>query len=212
MGNRYVKTMIMCQGDKFGRLTFVKELEKRWRVRRWLFICDCGKSKEAWMSDVNTWHTNSCGCFQLDRLRDVQVSHGMNNTKIYRVYRGILQRCRNSNDKNYARYGWRGINCDRDSFQDFYADMWVTYVEWLTIDRIDNNWSYCKENCRRADMVTQSNNRSSSRRHKWRTMKERCKILGLKYYTVKWRFYSKKMSFEEAVYYDKRYVERKTKT
>lgn len=40
--------------------------------------------------------------------------------------------------------------------------MWPTYQEGLSIDRIDWNWNYCKENCRWADKFTQNNNRSNN--------------------------------------------------
>ena len=61
-------------------------------------------------------------------------------------------------------YGGRGITIDPkwNTFVGFYNDMGDTYEEGLTIDRIDVNGNYCKENCRWADDHVQGYNRRIS--------------------------------------------------
>lgn len=90
-------------------------------------------------------------------------THGKSNTKLYRVWNSIKQRCYNPTDKFYYCYGGRGINvCDewRNDFATFYD--WAIhngYRENLTIDRIDVNGNYVPSNCRWVDNKTQQRNR-----------------------------------------------------
>lgn len=81
--------------------------------------------------------------------------------KEYSVYRGMLKRCRDSND---SRYGGRGITvCERwrgpRGFHYFYEDMGQRPSEGHSLDRIDVNGGYCPENCRWATANQQAANK-----------------------------------------------------
>lgn len=83
---------------------------------------------------------------------------------LYGVYHNMLQRCCNPKVPNYERYGARGITvCDRwkKSFKHFVEDMGER-PQGFTLDRINNNESYSKENCRWADSKQQSRNKSNN--------------------------------------------------
>lgn len=111
------------------------------------------------------------------------------------VYKDMLRRCSNPNDKAYKNYGGRGIKvCDRwlgkDGFKYFCEDMGerpegkrASGKPAYTLDRIDVNGDYCPENCRWATWTEQAGNR---RRNVYvslwgeeYTLSRACAILGI---------------------------------
>ncbi len=76
-------------------------------------------------------------------------THGMANTRIYKIWEDIKKRCDNPLSKHYHRYGGRGITYDPKwkDFMGFYEDMKEGYTDMLTIDRERVNENYNKTNC-----------------------------------------------------------------
>ncbi len=93
--------------------------------------------------------------------------HGSSSSPEYEAWRNMIHRCYHRSYRSYHRYGGRGINvCDRWklSFKSFYDDMGERPSRNHSLDRIDYDDGYYKENCRWATNVEQYNNRSTSHR------------------------------------------------
>lgn len=91
-------------------------------------------------------------------------------TPEHNSWNGAKQRCYNKNSKHYNNYGGRGIKmCDRwlgpDGFINFLEDMGPKPSSEYTLDRLDNDGDYCKDNCRWATRREQSMNRRFSEKY-----------------------------------------------
>lgn len=87
----------------------------------------------------------------------------------------MMKRCYNENHVYFKRYGGRGISvCEEwHDFKVFLKDM-CPRPTGLSIDRIDNDKNYSKENCKWSDAKIQSRNRSTTR---WVTLGKEKKSL-----------------------------------
>jgi hypothetical protein len=96
--------------------------------------------------------------------------HSKSGTKIYLIWSNIKARCLNPNNEFYNQYGGHGIAVCKEwenSFEQFYKDVSVLPdfneenlgYKGITIDRIDNNGNYDKNNVRWVSMTIQTRNR-----------------------------------------------------
>lgn len=94
-----------------------------------------------------------------------QLGRDLYKTKIYGVWASMRGRCLSPSSTSYHYYGGRGITiCERwNSFDNFAADMAASYVEGLTIERVNNEAGYGPDNCRWATMREQSVNTRRNR-------------------------------------------------
>lgn len=154
------KPLIDRTGQRYERLTVTGRAENYRGNAQWHCACDCGRMVIALGNDLARGKVKSCGCYNAERI----VTHGMSRTPVNGVWRSMLQRCENPKDASYGNYGGRGITvCEEwHDFERFVADMGVR-PKGFSIDRIDNDRGYCKENCRWASTKQQLNNRRNNR-------------------------------------------------
>lgn len=171
-GKGHGRIQDLSNSPPFGRLTVVKYVGivkgNRQSYSSWECKCECGNTVVVPAYRLRDGSTRSCGCLQKDAVRKTGASkktHGQSNTREYRIWQQLINRCYNQAVRNYNRYGGRGITvCDRwrESFENFIEDMGTRPSPSHSIDRKDNNLGYCKENCRWATKQEQARNKSTT--------------------------------------------------
>ena len=145
-------------GQKFNRLTVVSKI----LINKHTFqvvVCDCGNKTKTNSTSLVRGKIKSCGCLSRERT----TTHNLSRTPTYKSWQMMRQRCTNIHDDSYPHYGARGITvCEKwGTFEGFYEDM-GDRSDGTTLDRIDVNGHYCKENCRWATNETQQNNKRNN--------------------------------------------------
>lgn len=158
-------------GHKFGRLTLLRVYVENGRQKADL-KCDCGNLKTTSAKVLRSGDCVSCGCYNRDMVRKVATKHGYCTRKVkkteYYCWRNMHSRCYYNHPK-HTLYKQKGITmCDRwrygengvNGFLCFLEDMGHRPPEAQSLDRIDNDKGYYKENCRWTTFKVQMNNQS----------------------------------------------------
>lgn len=157
-------------GQHFGKLV---ALERAGISNRgcllWKCQCDCGNTIVAESIFLLRGSKKSCGCMMRKHLQEGALKHGGSYSRLYHIWIGMKQRCHNPKNKDFGRYGEKGITvCQewQDSFESFRKwSLANGYSDELSIDRKVNDKGYTPENCRWTTMKEQANNRRT--RNQW---------------------------------------------
>lgn len=198
--------LIDLTSQTFYRLTVIRRIVDNTKKHAvWLCKCECGNHTIVQSDNLRSGHTKSCGCLNKENIH----KHGYTNTNIHNIWKEMIQRCTNPNHKSYKNYGDRGIKiCDRwlqsngKGFINFLKDIGKRPAG-MTLDRIDNNGNYCKENCRWTTRQQQNTNYRRNRmitiNNQTKCITEWCNIFKLNRQTVYQRLrrgWSIKKTFE----------------
>lgn len=168
-----------------GRLTVVG-IEGRYTAKNgvktlyWKCLCVCGSQVKVSTSGLHqNSATQSCGCLKRENSvkhankmnKEIHRKHGKSHHRLYDAWRGMTQRVTNTKDKDFMNYGGRGIGIDPKwlppaeiGFENFLLDMLESYREGFTIERLDNNLDYNKDNCKWVSQQDQAYNKRNSRK------------------------------------------------
>lgn len=125
---------------------------------------------------------------------------------LYIKWRSMRSRCYYKKDASYTFYGRRGIQVCPEwlSYKSFEKDMLPFYKKGLSLDRLDNNKDYSKENCRWANSKEQANNRRNNHLLKFKgiadTITNWANHFGLRKPTLYSRIFEREWSTEKALF------------
>ena len=199
------------RGKRYGHLVI-----RDYRDKHFVCECDCGNTKITKPSFLFNGKVQTCG---LGCPYHAKMYPGHSKTRLYGIYRGMIDRCFNPNGTGAKYYHDRGIRvCDE------WLSSFVAFKEWaesngyrddLTIDRIDPDRNYEPSNCRWATYKQQQETKHPSYtftpHHKHvnvtlyeangekRPLSEWAAMYGVVEETLRYRMKVKNMTLEEAL-------------
>lgn len=176
-------------GKVFGRLVVVSRSDSHITPNGtlkpyWECKCSCGAAVRVRAETLRNGDTRSCGCLAKELSSINHSTHGQSKSTTYNTWRAMIERCNRKGNSHYKHYGERGITVCKDwlKYENFLRDM-GTRPDGLSIERVNNDLGYSKENCRWATAVEQSRNTTRSVLIEWDgATRNRCdwaKIIGI---------------------------------
>lgn len=136
----------------------------------WLCKCECGGTRGVINTDLTRGRVKSCGCGRNRSINKVVKNAELKKFKV--AHKHMLDRVLGDRPFDAQYYKGRINICKKWMiFDGFYEDMYVSFLEHYneygskhtTLDRIDNNGDYCKENCKWATLYEQVENRRNQK-------------------------------------------------
>ena len=156
-------------GQKFGKLTVTSLSDVRKHGQKtYVCICNCGSTSVVLGANLRKGNSTSCGCTRKDscskRMSNLNFRHGETGSKLWRTWKGVVERTTIPTSAHYGRYGALGIGIHHEwlIYENFAAYMGQPPSSYHSIDRIDNSQGYVPGNVRWATAKEQASNRSTS--------------------------------------------------
>ena len=209
------KRYIDLTGQRFGKLTAMEHVGKTKNgVSKWKCLCDCGKEKIISSSNFKNGSTKSCGCLRVELAGQQTLKHGHAKTgkesRIYRTWINMIQRCTNHKNKDYKNYGGKDKSitvCKRwldkkNGFKNFLKDMGEPPTNKHQIGRINKKLGYYKNNCKWVLSKENSRNKTTNKlityKGKTQCLSAWAEELGLSYPALKQRLNNLGWTVEKA--------------
>lgn len=123
--------------------------------------CICGIERMVRTDGLTPSSSGGCGCRKRSDFIARVTKHGKCRFPEYAVWASMKDRCLNKNSTAYPYYGGRGISvCQewQNSFVAFICDMGRRPSNKHTLERVDNECGYGKNNCAWESRIAQMNN------------------------------------------------------
>ena len=157
-------------GKTYGKLTVIEFAYVK-RTVHWLCQCECGNTVVVSGHHLRKGGVTTCGCVHYK-------AGGHSGSPLYKRWQTIKDRCYNPKNPAYKNYGGRGITVSErwmESFVNFLEDMGEPPFVGATVERIDNDSGYSRDNCKWA---TRHEQMANSRTTRLLTYKGETKCLG----------------------------------
>jgi hypothetical protein len=135
---------------------------------KFVCLCDCGSKSVVLRANLLKGNSTNCGCKRkvssAIRMATLNARHKQTGTKIWRTWKGVVERTTKPGSEAYCRYGGAGIGLFDDwlVFENFAAYMGEPPTPKHSIDRIDGGKGYFPGNVRWATAKEQAHNRKTN--------------------------------------------------
>jgi hypothetical protein len=151
-------------GKTFGRYKVVSKVTRPGDKHSfWNVQCSCGTNNIVRGDILTCGQATSCGCYHKEIQAKRFTTHGGSFTSEYSIWENMVARCTNPTNKFYKNYGGRGITVSPKwfSYGNFVADLGKRPAGY-TLERLDNDKGYSKENCVWATRHAQARNKRNN--------------------------------------------------
>jgi len=162
-------------GFNVGKLTITKfngiNLDGR---SLWEAKCECGNTKIVVGKEFKRGKGGKkCDACHIEDKRQRAITHGETYSPLWNMWKTMKSRCDNKNRDGYKNYGGRGITYDSswEQYKNFKKDMLDKYKyanrkfekdSSLSLERIDVNKDYYKDNCCFIPLKQQAKNKRNT--------------------------------------------------